>query len=247
MKMARLIRRIKWLLGLVLFGVILYGVFVFYFTWINPVAVDVRQAVLVRAKERQVHVLTYNEIPSGFRDAIIATEDRTFFTNIGIDPVGIVRSFFVDVASDKFAQGGSTITQQLVRGAYLGETQKTLKRKITEAFFSIGLSRTMSKEDIFMLYTNDIYYGEGAYGLSDAAQTYFGRTPQQLNQAELAMLAGIPNAPSAYDPFVALNLAKQRQHDVVQNMVEAGKITQAQADLILKQPLRFKSKQKTGT
>jgi monofunctional glycosyltransferase len=240
MEMARLKRRIKWLLGLVLLGVIAYGVFVFYFTWVNPIANEVRQNVLARAKTRHVHLLTYNEIPAPFRNAIISTEDRSFDTNIGVDPVGIVRSLFVDVASDKFTQGGSTITQQLVRGAYLGQTEKTLKRKITEAIFSMGLARTMSKEDIFMLYTNDIYYGEGAYGLYDAAQTYFGRTPQQLNQAELALLAGIPNAPSAYDPFHALKLAQERQHDVVQNMVEDGKITQAQADQILAQPLRLK-------
>ncbi|MGZ4031800.1 MAG: transglycosylase domain-containing protein [Tumebacillaceae bacterium] len=237
--MKRLKRRIKWLFTLAIFGVIAYGIFVFYFTWINPVAVEVRQNVLRRAQTRQVHILQYNEIPAGFRDAMIATEDRSFFTNIGVDPIGIVRSFFVDVATDKFAQGGSTITQQLVRNAYLGQTEKTLKRKLTEAVFSLGLARTMDKEEIFTLYTNDIYYGEGAYGLYSAAKTYFGRTPQALNQGELAMLAGIPNAPSAYDPFHALKLATERQHDVVQNMVEDGRITQAQADQILAQPFRL--------
>jgi penicillin-binding protein 1A len=165
---------------------------------------------------------------------------RSFFSNIGIDPIGIGRSVYIDVQKKKYAQGGSTITQQLVHNALLSDYQKSLRWKLVEMVYAIGLYDTMTKIEIFSQYANDIYFGEGAYGLYDASETYFGKSPTELNDGELTMLAGIPNAPSVYDPFHSLTLAKERQKVVLLNMVDSGKVVHSQANKILEEPIRLK-------
>jgi monofunctional glycosyltransferase len=212
----------------------------YYLEDVCPVGHEVKNAVAEQGHRRHSTMLTYEEIPVMFRNAMIATEDRTFMSNPGVDPRSILRSAFVDAQSGQFTEGGSTITQQLVKNA-LGFTEdKSLSRKMTEAVDAIALTKQLSKEEIFTLYTNDIYFGQNAYGLYNAAETYFGMRPQQLNDGELTLLAGLPNAPSAYDPFHSLTLARERQRTVVYNMVHAGRITSSEANRILSEPIRLK-------
>lgn len=209
----------------------------YYFTHVNLVAEQVRSNALAQVKTHNNQLLTYNEIPEAYRNAIIATEDRSFFTNIGIDFTGSLRAVIVDIGSKQSLQGGSTITQQLVHNTILSTTSKTLMWKMRETIYAIGLYDTMSKQETFELYANVIYFGHGAYGLYQAAETYFGKAPSELNIGELTMLAGLPNAPSDYDPYKNMTLARERQHLVVQSMVDNGIISESQATQIINEPI----------
>ena len=158
--------------------------------------------------------------------ATVAIEDRRFYQHGGVDPVGIARAVVADVRAGKFAQGGSTITQELVRNLYLSR-ERTLKRKLTEACLAIKLARQWSKDRILTAYMNQVFYGNHAYGIEAAAETYFSRTAKELTLEQAALLAGLPQAPSSYDPFrnpeAALDAAqrgaardaRQRRHHVV--------------------------------
>jgi membrane peptidoglycan carboxypeptidase len=223
----------------VLAAALWYGI-KFYFTYVHRIAEDVRRDVALRVASVHGRMLTYEEIPAVYREAVIATEDRSFFHNVGVDWRGVARALLVDLLSGSPLQGGSTITQQLVHNTLLDNQPKTLGWKLRETVYAIGLYNTMSKRDTFMLYVNDIYFGHGAYGLYQAAETYFGLPPGALNAGELTMLAGLPNAPSVYDPFIHFGLARQRQQTVVQNMVEAGYISQTEARRILEEPIRLR-------
>lgn len=236
-------RLISWVVRIVGFILVLFtllwGSIYFYFTNVNNIAYKIRQNVAARVTAEHSHFLNYDQIPQMYVDAVVATEDRSFFSNIGIDPIGIGRSVYIDVQKKKYAQGGSTITQQLVHNALLSGYQKTFRWKLIEMLYAIGLYDTMSKKEIFSQYANDIYFGEDAYGLYDASETYFGKSPNELNDGELTMLAGIPNAPSIFDPFHSLTLTKERQKVVLLNLVDSGKILQSQANKILEEPIRL--------
>lgn len=212
----------------------------YYFSSVDKIAVKIRQNVAARVADEHSSFLNYEQIPKMYVDAVVATEDRTFYSNIGIDPIGIGRSVYVDVEKKKYAQGGSTITQQLVHNALLSSYQKTFRWKLIEMVDAIGLCDTMNKKEVFANYANDIYFGENAYGLYDAAETYFGKAPNALNDGELTMLAGIPNAPNDYDPLHSFTLARQRQEVVLVNMVDSGAVSQSQANKILQEPIRLK-------
>ncbi|MDQ0189605.1 transglycosylase domain-containing protein [Alicyclobacillus cycloheptanicus] len=235
-------RLLKWFISfagiIAVLCVILFGAMDVYFHKVNRIDERVRDIIMTRAAARHETFLSYDQIPVTFRDAVIATEDRRFYSDPGIDPIGIVRSIVVDVQRDGYVEGGSTITQQLVDDAMLGQ-QKTLKRKLLQAFYAIGLYDTMSKPEVFALYANDVYFGNGAYGLNSAAERYFGRSPAQLNEGELTMLAGIPNAPSVYDPYHSMQLARERQQIVLDNMVDDGMISSAEAKQIFAEPIRL--------
>ncbi len=236
-------RLLKWLIRTVVFiglaVAVTFGLLFLYFRIFNNVGQRVQRVVMHDVAVRHEHYMTYNQIPTVFRNAMIATEDRRFFTDPGIDPIGIMRSFIVDVEKDGYVEGGSTITQQLVDNSIIVH-RKTIPYKITQAFYAIGIYDTQSKPETFALYANAIYFGAGAYGLYDAAETYFGKTPSQLNDGELTMLAGLPNLPSLFDPFIHLKLARQRQAIVLQNMVDDGLITSKQSSAIYREPIRLK-------
>lgn len=210
----------------------------YYFTHIFVIRTKIIASVEQKIHEYHIHALSFNEIPIVYQKAVISTEDRRFWTDPGIDPIGIIRSLIVDVQKDGYIEGGSTITQQLVDNTIL-KHQKTIKYKLTQALYAIGLYDTMSKRKVFTLYANIIYFGHGAYGLYNAAETYFGKTPSQLNSGELTLLAGLPNAPSVYDPFKSISLARQRQKVVIDNMVDSGSISQTSATHILKEPIHL--------
>lgn len=237
------VRVLKWLIRTVLFiglaVAVAFGLLYLYFRFFNNVGQRVHRVVMHDVAARHEHYLTYSHIPAVFRDAMIATEDRRFFSDPGIDPIGILRSFVVDVEKDGYVEGGSTITQQLVDNSIISH-QKTIPYKIVQAFNAIGIYDTQSKFETFALYANVIYFGAGAYGLYDAAETYFGKTPSKLNAGELTMLAGLPNLPSLFDPYVHMKLARQRQAVVLDNMVDDGLITTKQSLAIYREPIRLK-------
>ena len=160
----------------------------------------------------------------------VDVEDERFYQHNGIDPAGIVRAVFSQLAGR--SEGASTITQQLVRNTVLSDEQfdKTLKRKVREAYIAVEMEKTYSKDQILMMYLNTIYYGHGAYGIEAASITYFNKHASDLTLAEAATLVGLPNSPSYYDPTVNPDAAKERRNKVLDNMLRLGDITQEEHD-----------------
>ena len=160
----------------------------------------------------------------------VDVEDERFYQHNGIDPAGIVRAVFSQLAGR--SEGASTITQQLVRNTVLSDEQfdKTLKRKVREAYIAVEMERTYSKDQILMMYLNTIYYGHGAYGIEAASITYFNKHANELTLAEAATLVGLPNSPSYYDPTQNPAAAKERRNKVLDNMLRLGDITQEEHD-----------------
>ncbi|WP_407308062.1 transglycosylase domain-containing protein [Desulfosporosinus sp. SB140] len=212
----------------------------YYFMHVNRISSQVRNNVLMKIQAQHSQFLSYNEIPKIYREAVIATEDRSFSRNKGIDLKGTLRAVKVDISREQPLQGGSTITQQLIHNTLLVNTSKSLMWKLIESVYAIGLYDTMSKQETFSFYANVIYFGQGANGLYQAAEIYFGRPPSKLNAGELTMLAGIPNAPSDYDPYSNIALARERQHIVIQCLVDSGVINESQAQQILSEPINLK-------
>lgn len=172
----------------------------------------------------------YDDIPDLIKDAFIATEDKSFFKNNGISIKGIGRALVVDLKNKgKLPQGGSTITQQLVKNVLLTQ-DKTWERKYTEILISLQLDKTYTKEQILEYYLNNIYFGNGDYSVGTAAYTYFNKSLNQLNLAETAFIAAIPNNPSYYDPLKHYDNVIDRQHLILYNLKQQNYITQEQYD-----------------
>lgn len=176
----------------------------------------------------------YDELPSIYIDAVISAEDKRFLSHPGIDPVAIGRAVWTDITTMSFAEGGSTITQQIAKNQLFTQ-EKKIERKFAEVFAALALEKEYSKEELFELYVNTIYFGSGYYGIHDAAQGYFGKSPSELTDYESVMLAGIPNAPSNYSPDASMELARKRMSSVLEKMINCEKMTKAQADHILTQ------------
>lgn len=182
------------------------------------------------------------EIPLPCRQATIATEDANFYTNPGVDIVGILRALWINLRGGKVLAGGSTITQQLARNLLLGtqeRAERTLARKLRESLLAWRIARTYSKDAVLGLYLNEVYYSNLAYGIEAAARTYFGKGAAELDLAECALLAGVPQSPAAYDPLRDPAAARQRQQVVLGLMARQGYITQEQARLAAQQRLHF--------
>ena len=172
------------------------------------------------------------DLPPIYLDAVIAVEDHRFFRHSGIDPTAIARAAWHDLKACRFVEGGSTITQQLAKNLFFTQ-EKKIERKIAEVFAAFALEKRYAKEEILELYVNTIYYGNGWYRIRDASLGYYGKEPGAMTDAECTLLAGIPNAPSAYAPTSSPELAAQRQRQVLAKMVKYGRLTQARADAIL--------------
>ena len=183
----------------------------------------------VRANENFV---TYNNLPEDLVNATIAVEDHRFREHGAIDPIGIARAMTSNIKAKNAVEGGSTITQQVAKNLYFMEETDGFNRKPAELIMSYHLEKNYSKEEIFELYVNTIYYGNGYYGIKEAANGYFNKDPKDLSLSECTLLAGVPNAPSVYAPTVNMDLCISRQKKVVQDMVKHGYITQEQADQI---------------
>lgn len=173
-----------------------------------------------------------SQLPAVYLDAVVAVEDHRFYRHPGLDPLSMARAVWVNLSSRSLAQGGSTITQQLAKNLYFSH-EKTFERKIAEVFAVAALERTLTKDEILELYVNTIYFGAGCYSVGAAAQHFFGVPPAQLTAGQCVLLAGLPHAPSAYDPTDGDTAAAlQRQKQVLRRMVETGALTQAEADAI---------------
>ncbi len=181
-------------------------------------------------------------IPAYLRQATIATEDKRFYQHPGVDPIGIARAIWQNVTEKSIVSGASTITQQLARTVFLSpeeRVQRTLSRKIKEAVLATEITRRYSQDAILEIYLNTIYYGNLAYGIEAAAETYFGKTAAELSLAESALLAGLPQSPAIYDPFTNPEATKARQAIVLGLMAEEGYITPAQAEAARSEELQF--------
>src|SRR5207247_3294403 len=173
------------------------------------------------------------------RKATVAIEDRRFYEHGGIDPEGIARAAVAGGRARRVVEGGSTITQQLVRNLYISR-ERTVQRKLKEACLATKLDRAWSKQRILTTYLNQVYYGNQAYGIEAAAQTYFSKPASELTLDESALLAGLTQAPSVYDPFTAPGLVIARRNEVLQAMLETGVISPSRYRKAAAAPLRLK-------
>ncbi|MFH2066396.1 MAG: PBP1A family penicillin-binding protein [Pseudomonadota bacterium] len=178
-------------------------------------------------KERRI-LVPLSETPQMLIDAFVAAEDARFYKHTGIDFFSVIRAVFKNIEAGTIVQGGSTITQQVTK-SFLLTPERSYTRKIKEAILSYRIDRKFSKEEILYLYLNQIYLGHGAYGMEAAAENYFGKSVQELNLAECAVLAGLPQAPSKFSPFRFPDRARKRQIYVLNRMLAEGYITNIQA------------------
>ena len=167
-------------------------------------------------------------IPVNLQHAFIAIEDNRFYEHNGVDPRGLLRAAWSNLNDRGISEGGSTITQQLAKNAYLTQEQ-TLQRKVQEMFLAVKLEKQYTKQEILEMYLNQIYFGQGAYGVQAAAKTYFGKNVEELDLSECALLAGIPKSPNYYSPFNNLQAAKERRNVVLDQMVKYGYIGRAES------------------
>lgn len=185
----------------------------------------------IKAKENYTEL---KDLPDFYKNAVIAVEDRRFYKHGPIDPIAIARAVFVNIKSWKLQEGGSTITQQLAKNIYFTQ-EKSALRKVAEMYMAYEIERNCDKDTILELYLNTSYFGDGYYCVKDASEGYYGKEPKNMNRNEASMLAGIPNAPSAYCPTKHLNLAKQRQVQVLDKMVKYKFITEQDKTDILQE------------
>lgn len=188
--------------------------------------------------ERRI-VVPLSQIPETLKQAFVASEDARFYQHQGIDIISIIRAFIKNIEAGAIVQGGSTITQQVTKSFFL-TPERSYTRKIKEAVLAYRIDKSFSKEEILLLYLNQIYLGHGAYGVQAAAQNYFGKSVDELSLAECAILAGLPQAPSKYSPFRHPERAKQRQIYVLNRMVAEGYITNIQATEAINEKLDIK-------
>lgn len=169
-----------------------------------------------------------NSIADNAKRALVAIEDKRFYEHGAIDPMGVARAMYTNVVAGETVEGGSTITQQLVKNLFLS-SKRIMSRKVEEAILAMLVEKNYTKDEIITMYLNTIYYGHNYYGITAAAKGYFNTTPGRLTLAQASMLAGLPQAPSYYDPLQNYDGAKARQKQVLQRMVEQGMITRHEA------------------
>ncbi|MGD8464497.1 MAG: PBP1A family penicillin-binding protein [Anaerolineae bacterium] len=185
-------------------------------------------------------LVPYEEMSSHLINATVATEDERFWQHPGVDPIGIIRAVIQNVTEGQIVSGASTIPQTLVDNVFLTfeeRTEQTMVRKVREAVLAAEISRRYSKQEILEIYLNEVNFGNLAYGVGAAAETYFGKTAGDLTLAEAAMLAGLPQAPAYWDPYTNWEGAKRRQAVVLDLMVQAGYVTSAEAEAAKEEPL----------
>lgn len=181
------------------------------------------ELITTMSEENRIPV-PLDSVSNYMRQAIVAIEDARFYQHHGIDPVGLGRALYRNIRTGGVVEGGSTITQQLAKNLYL-DPRRTIGRKLEELVLTVQLERKYTKDEILGMYLNQIYFGQGAYGVEAAARTYFNKPAKDLGLAESAMLAGIPRAPSIYNPAVSFEAAKERQVIVLGRMAELGMIS----------------------
>ncbi|ODA43242.1 Multimodular transpeptidase-transglycosylase [Thermodesulfovibrio sp. N1] len=231
----------------------LVGVFAGYIYWLFSDLPDIRnlegyrplEASIVYSSDGQVlteffyerrKFVPYYEIPDIIKKAFISAEDVRFYRHPGVDIIGIMRALYRDIKAGSIVEGGSTITQQLAKMLFL-KPERSITRKIKEAILSIQIEKKYTKDEILGLYLNQAYFGNRAYGIAAAAEAYFGKSFRELKISEIALLASLPKAPSAFNPFKRPEVALKRRNIVLQKMLEEGFITKEQYNEAIKEPL----------
>lgn len=174
-----------------------------------------------------------DDMPQIYLKAVVSVEDHRFYKHFGIDVISIGRAFVNDIKKMKFVEGGSTITQQLAKNIYFTQDKKIV-RKVAEIFMAFSIESNYNKDEILELYLNTSYFGNGFYSVKSASLGYFNKLPKDMNDSESIMLAGIPNAPSLYNPIQNKNLAIERQRQVINKMIKYGNLDKVEAEKIIK-------------
>ena len=227
----------KWLkriLILVIIAVVvIVGIIVFmgYKMFIDALN-EMPLAEKVASIENSKYYIAINELPQIYLDAVVAVEDHRFYEHGAIDVVSLGRALLTNVKEKELAEGGSTITQQLVKNIYFSQ-QKSFVRKIAEIFMAIEMEKHYDKDKVLELYVNTSYFGDGYYGINRACNGYFKKKPMDMSLYEATLIAGIPNAPSIYAPTNNLELAEQRQKQVIYAMIQYGKIKAEEVSSII--------------
>ena len=180
----------------------------------------------------------FDLLPRHVINAVLAIEDRRFFEHQGVDPIGLLRAMFANLRAGRYAQGGSTLTQQLAKNLFL-TSERSLRRKIEELMLALWLEIRLSKQDILELYLNRVYFGSGTYGIEAAAQRYFGKSARNLDLGEAAVIAGLLKAPSKYSPASSPILARSRARLVLKSMLATGLITPVDEMKVTRRPVAF--------
>lgn len=189
---------------------------------------DYREALSEKSVEKMAaeiesaeHYTMLQDLPQTYINAVLAVEDKRFYLHPGIDPMAIGRAFINDLKAGAYVEGGSTITQQLAKNQYFTQEKKII-RKVSEMFMAFKIESVLEKDKILELYVNSIFFGNGYYCVADASWGYFGKAPSEMDFDECTLLAGIPNAPTNYNPVASPELARQRQNQVIEKMEKAG-------------------------
>lgn len=241
--MRKIIKGILTIIG-VIFLICVIGIVAYLGIIYNEVNTEIKAGKIEKTvdsiRERNTYVKK-EKIDKLYLKAVVAAEDRRYYSHGAVDIMGFSRAMYNNIISLKLKEGGSSITQQLSKNIFLD--QKTeLERKIKELFYAIELEKRYSKDDILELYVNTSYFGAGYYGIGPATKGYYDKTPEKLNLNEIAFLAGVPNAPSVYNPYEHYELALQRRNIVLRKMVYNGDITQEEAIIVYNERLNVKER-----
>lgn len=251
MKLLRVLKYLlKFLIGCIFLGMAISIVGYYYYSQDLPDVAELKDVrlqtpmqvlssdgeLIATFGEKRRIPLKYDDIPPIVLNAIIATEDSRFYDHFGVDPIGIIRAMYIGLRNRSFSQGGSTITQQVAKNFFL-TSEKSISRKIKEIILAIRMEKELSKEEILALYLNMINFGSRAYGIGSASYTFFGKEAKDLTLSEAALLAGLPNAPSAYNPISYPEKALSRRNWVLHRMLDQAFITQQQYDAAIEEPL----------
>lgn len=211
-------KRLKFLMYVLVIFII--GLF-FYINSINNTKYSIDDNLVEQLSSNIPTYTKLEEIPEDLKNAVISIEDQRFYKHYGFDVISLGRAFTRNLKEGEIKEGGSTITQQLAKNLFLSQEQ-TFDRKLKELILAIKLEYKCTKDEILEMYLNVIYYGSGAYGIADASAEYFNKNVSDLTLSECAMLAGLPQAPSAYNPNKHLDKAQKRQSIVLKVMLENG-------------------------
>lgn len=230
--MKKFLRNIIFLILMIIIiigGYFTYQGYTLYKQALNEISVEEKVKEIKSEKENYTEI---KDLPQDYINAVIAVEDRRFYSHNGVDLISIGRAILRDIKEMKLVEGGSTITQQLAKNIYFTQ-KKELTRKVAEIFMAFEIEKNCTKDEIFELYVNTSYFGDGYYCVGDASEGYFDKKPIEMDLYECTLLAGIPNAPSVYAPTKNPELAKQRQAQVLKKMVKYKYLTQEKANSLL--------------
>ena len=226
----KFIKRVLFILFLVIaivVGISAYNGYNMYKSAIEKISIE----TMVKNIQSNDKFVSISEMPKDYVNAVIAVEDRRFYKHNGVDIISIGRAIVTDIKNMEMIEGGSTITQQIAKNNMFNQERK-LDRKFAEIFASLDIEKACTKDEIFELYVNTCYFGDGYYCIKDAAEGYFKKEPKDMDLNESTLLAGIPNAPSIYAPTKNPDLAKERQGQVIDKMIKNNYLTKEQAKSI---------------